>query len=114
MSIAVRAPMALKRPKRPKGPKGHWVAGNLPEFRDGRLDFLMHCARTYGDAVPLRFAHRRIMLLNHPDLIEEILVTKAANFTKHWGLRSAQRLLGNGLLTSEGEFWRRQRDYAAV
>jgi cytochrome P450 len=59
--------------------------------------------------VSLRFGPSRVTLLSHPDLIEEVLVTRAANFTKHWGLRSAARLLGNGLLTSESDFWRRQR-----
>src|SRR5437660_808315 len=57
------------------GPRGHWLSGNLPEFRSGGLAFLTQCARVHGDAVALRFAHRRVLLLSHPDLIEEVLVT---------------------------------------
>src|SRR5262245_1747798 len=71
----------------PPGPPGHWFSGNLPEFRQGRLPFLTHCARTYGDVVGLRFAYRRIWLVSHPDLIEEVLVTRNQDFIKHFALR---------------------------
>jgi cytochrome P450 len=93
----------------PLGPKGHWLGGNLPEFRRDRLDFLTRCARTYGDVTRLRFAHRRVYLLNHPDLIEDVLVTQSRNFIKHFALRLNPLVLGQGLLTSEGDFWLRQR-----
>src|SRR5262249_10921954 len=95
------------RPSRPPGPKGHWVRGHLAEFRTGRLDFLTHCARTYGDVVALRLGPKRIWALNHPDLVEEVLVTKNRAFIKHFGLRTAKPTLGEGLVTSEGDFWRR-------
>jgi cytochrome P450 len=81
----------------------------LPEFRLGRLEYLRQCARTFGDVVALRFAQRRILLVSHPDLIEEVLVTQNHNFIKHFALRLNPLLLGNGLLTSEGDFWLRQR-----
>ena len=93
----------------PTGPKGHWLAGNLPQFRRGRLDFLTRCAREFGDVVKLRFAHRHIYLVTHPDLIEEVLVTHSKHFIKHFALRLNPMVLGKGLLTSEGEFWLRQR-----
>jgi cytochrome P450 len=93
----------------PEGPKGHWLSGNLPEFRRARLDFFVHCARDYGDMVKLRFAHRHIYLASHPDLIEEVLVTHSKHFIKHFALRLNPVILGKGLLTSEGDFWLRQR-----
>src|ERR1019366_3868661 len=93
----------------PDGPKGHWLSGNLPEFRRDRLDFFVRCARDYGDMVKLRFAHRRIYLVSHPDAIEEVLATHSKNFIKHFALRLNPMVLGKGLLTSEGDFWRRQR-----
>jgi cytochrome P450 len=52
------------------------------------------------------------MLLNHPDLVEEVLVAQNRRFIKHFALRRTRRTLGNGLLTSEGDFWRRQRRLA--
>lgn len=91
------------------GPRGHWLRGNLPEFSADRLGFLDRCARDYGDVVALRFAHRRVVVLNHPDLVEEVLVTRNRQFIKHFALRMAKGTLGEGLLTSEGDFWRRQR-----
>jgi cytochrome P450 len=50
-----------------------------------------------------------VYLLNHPDLIESVLVTDHHNFIKGRTLRAGRILLGDGLLTSEGESWRRQR-----
>ena len=81
----------------------------MPAFRLGRLEFLEECARTHGDVVCLRFAHRRILLVSHPDLIEEVPVAQNQNFIKHLALRLNPLLLGQGLLTSEGDFWLRQR-----
>jgi cytochrome P450 len=93
-------------------PKGHWLLGNLPEFRRDRLGTLTDWAHRYGDMVDVRLGPRRFWLLNHPDLIEEVLVTRNRAFTKHFALRIARGTLGDGLLTSEGDFWRRQRKLA--
>ena len=91
------------------GPKGHWLKGNLREFAADRLGFLSRIARDHGDVVAIRFLHRKIIVVNHPDLIEEVLVTRNRQFIKHFALRLAKPTLGEGLLTSEGDFWRRQR-----
>jgi len=93
----------------PPGPQGSFLGGNLPEFRRDRLDFLTRCTRTYGDVVRLRFGWRRVYLISNPDLIEQVLVTQARNFRKHFALRLNPLVFGNGLLTSEGDFWLRQR-----
>lgn len=93
----------------PPGPKGHWLSGHLPFLRRDRLNFLTRCAREHGDVVGLRFGPRRVYLVSHPDLIEEVLVAQNQNFIKHFALRLNPLLLGNGLLTSEGNFWLRQR-----
>jgi len=93
----------------PTGPKGHWLAGNLPDFRKSRLDFFGQCARDFGDMVKIRLAHRRVYLASHPDLIEEVLVTQSKHFIKHFAMRLNPIVLGKGLLTSEGSFWLRQR-----
>jgi cytochrome P450 len=93
----------------PPGPPGTLLGGNLPAFRRDRLDFMRQCTRDYGDVVALRLGPRRLFLVNHPDGIEEVLVTQARNFIKHFALRGDPFVLGNGLLTSEGDFWLRQR-----
>src|SRR5262249_30433749 len=94
------------------GPKGTWIGGNLPAFRRGRIDFLTHCIRDYGDFVSLRFGPKRIILVNDPESIEYVLSSHSRTFIKHFALRLNPILLGNGLLTSEGDVWLRQRRLA--
>ena len=96
----------------PPGPKGQFLAGNLTDFRRERLGLFLRCARDYGDVVPLRLGLIRGVVLSHPDAIETVLVTHSRNFTKHFALRRNRLVLGNGLLTSEGDFWLRQRRLA--
>jgi cytochrome P450 len=93
----------------PAGPKGHLLTGHLPEFRRNRLTFLSDCARDYGDVVGIRLGHRRVVLFNHPDLIEEVLVTQARRFNKHFALKINTLVLGKGLLSNDGDSWLRQR-----
>ena len=97
----------------PRGPKGRFITGNLAEFRADRLAFFTRCAREYGDIVSLRLLGKPVLLLSRPDLIEQVLVHQSKNFVKHFGLRLYKPLLGNGLVTSEGDFWRRQRKLSA-
>jgi cytochrome P450 len=94
------------------GPKQHWLSGNLKEFSRDRLGVLIRWHRQYGDMVWARFGPRPILFVNHPDLVEQVLVVQNRKFIKHFRLRSLKRTLGNGLLTSEGEFWRSQRKLA--
>ena len=91
----------------PPGPKPHFLTGHLPEMRRDLLGFYLNCARNYGDCCTMRFGLKRVFFVNHPLLIEQVLHSR--NFTKHYALRMNRLLLGNGLLTSEGDFWLRQR-----
>jgi cytochrome P450 len=95
-------------------PKGSFLFGNLAEFGKNPLRFLERCARDFGDFVPLRFVHRPVILLNHPDQIESVLATQSRNFHKTAGYRTPfmRRLFGQGLLTSEGALWTQQRRLA--
>jgi cytochrome P450 len=88
--------------------------GNLAAFGRDPLNFLESTAREYGDFVPLRFGPRKVFLLNDPADIEQVLATQSKNFKKTLGYRTPfmRRLFGDGLLTSEGEFWTRQRRLA--
>ncbi len=93
----------------PGPPADSWLGGNLVRFRDNRLDFFVNIAREYGDMAHVRFGHRHVYIVSHPDLIEEIVVEKNQNFIKHFALRLNPLIFGQGLLTSEGAFWLRQR-----
>jgi cytochrome P450 len=93
----------------PPGPRGHWLLGNLPQWRSDVLGFFTRCARECGDIVTVRIANRRMIVVSHPDGIEEVLATKNRHFLKNWAQRMLAPWLGNGLLLSEGDFWLRQR-----
>jgi cytochrome P450 len=64
---------------------------------------------TYGDISHLKFGKQHVYLLNNPRYIEEVLITNYKNFIKSKGLQISRRLLGNGLVTSEGEYHDKQR-----
>jgi len=72
----------------------------------------MRIAHEYGDLPHFRLASYPVYLLNHPDLVREVFVTQQSKFVKSLALQRARILLGDGLLTSEGEFHRRQRRLA--
>jgi cytochrome P450 len=93
----------------PPGPKGRFLGGNLEELRRDPLALYGRCAHEFGDFSTMRFGLRRVYLINHPDLVESVLVTNARNFIKHYGLKMNRLLLGDGLLTNEGDSWLRQR-----
>ena len=97
----------------PSGPKGPPVLGQLLAFRRDPLEFLSRIAREYpGDVVRFRPGPRDSYLVKHPDLVKDVLVTRQHDFSKSRGLEWAKLFLGEGLLTSEGEFHTRQRRLA--
>lgn len=69
--------------------------------------------RKTADMVATNGFGRRFYAISHPGLIEDVLVTKNAHFRKAAGLRSLTGIFGNGLLTSDGDFWLRQRRLAS-
>ncbi len=106
--------VVLPNKSRPPGPKGHLVSGHMTEFQRDPLEFMTRCAREHGDIVWMRFIYVPCYFLFHPDHTEYVLVTNNRNFIKPISFRTPffQRVAGNGLLTSEGDFWRRQRRLA--
>jgi cytochrome P450 len=94
---------------KPPGPKGHLLVGVLPEFRKDPAGFLEKMARQYGDVVYIPLGRQHIYYLGHPDAIRDVLVTHQNKFKKSRMLERARVLLGDGLLTSEGNHHRRQR-----
>lgn len=91
----------------PPGPAGYPIVGSLPNFARDPLGFLEHCAREYGDVVRMPLGRSPLWLLSHPDDIELVHVRSTRGFDKGYGFKDP--LLGNGLVNSEGDFWRRQR-----
>jgi cytochrome P450 len=73
------------------------------------LKLFRRFAAIYGDIVHFRLGGERVFFINHPQYIRDVLVTHQRNFTKSRGLERAKKLLGEGLLTSEGSAHLRQR-----
>ncbi|HEX6007485.1 MAG TPA: cytochrome P450 [Burkholderiales bacterium] len=94
----------------PPGPPGRPLIGNLPDFARDVLGFHERCREEFGDIARVRVGARTIYLVQHPELIDEVLVTNHRNFIKHsffW--RHVTAIFGRGLLTNEGESWLQQR-----
>ena len=96
-------------PPFPPGPKQGFPGSTYLRFRKNPLSFLERMAREFGDVSYFRLGREDIVLVNHPEIIRGILLTKHSNFTKGRAFFRAGGLLGEGLLTSEGELHRRQR-----
>src|ERR1041385_4609045 len=85
---------------------------NLIRFRRSPLSFLQTLSERRGDLADFRMGGQHMFFANHPDYIRDVLVTHNSDFVKGRALQRAKRLLGQGLLTSEGDLHRRQRRLA--
>jgi len=105
----VRRSIPDKFPPGPTTGLKRWSAGPL---NNDPLTFFTELAKNYGDVAGLRIFNFRTIFVNHPDLIEDVLVNNARKFAKGRVLKANKHVFGEGLLTSEGEFWLRQRRLA--
>ncbi len=92
----------------PPGPEGS-PAANLFARRRDPIGFFSKLANKYGDVTRFSLGAEEVYLVNHPDLIKEVLVTNDRHFVKWFAVDRTKELLGNGLFVSEGKFHIRQR-----
>lgn len=88
------------------------LLGHLGAFRKQPLEMLTAWWRRHGDAIRFRLGRRTLYLFSHPDLAEEVLVKQSDRFVKVYDPQRPTGLalvLGNGLVTSSGEVWKRHR-----
>src|ERR1700739_4099023 len=89
----------------------YWSA-SLKIYSRDPLSLMPTLQRDYSDIVMMHYYNFRVYFVSHPDYIEQVLVTDNRKFIKGRILRKNRQLFGNGLLTSEGDFWLRQRRLA--
>jgi cytochrome P450 len=85
------------------------LLGHLPAFQSDATGFLLRIARQQGDVARFKLGRADAVLLSHPDHVGQVLIDRATDFTKGRLMQRARRILGDGLLTSEGEMHRQQR-----
>ncbi len=88
---------------------GEPVFGSLRQFQRDRLGFLLRLRRDLGDVAHFRLMWKNVFLLSRPDAIKHVLVDHYKRYPKGQPYDRLEPILGKGLLTSEGDFWLRQR-----
>jgi len=96
----------------PPMPPGHWLWGHLPERARNPLGLYLDSRQRLGDMVRYRMGYIYVEQLTHPDHVKHVLADASARYTKGTVFDKTRPLVGNGLLTAEGDFWKRQRRLA--
>lgn len=96
----------------PPSPRKLPLVGHLPFYIGDPMRYLQRALREHGDVVGLQLGGIHSWLIGAPELIEAVMVTHNKCFEKDSFAKDLQRVLGQGLLTSEGDHWRRQRRLA--
>lgn len=104
--------IVFSKNERPPGSSGHFLIGQFIEFVSDPLEFLMHTQQTYGDIAYINPPIGQAILLSKPNLIEELLVANGRKLIKFKVYDRVRPIIGNGLASSEGEVWVRQRRLA--
>ncbi|MBK8171350.1 MAG: cytochrome P450 [Sandaracinaceae bacterium] len=91
------------------GPKGRLILGSLLEAWENPLALFARGSQAHGHVTRFRFINYDYILVSSPEGAKHVLVDNAKNYRKSRNYDGLRVMLGNGLLTSEGDFWKRQR-----
>src|SRR5262244_2917810 len=89
----------------PPGPRGWPVLGMLLAVKRDPIGVFMSAARQFGDVAYFQIGPRRGFLITNPDDVRHVLQDNARNYHKSPLYEKLRMFLGNGLLTSEDDFW---------
>ncbi|MEM9440033.1 MAG: cytochrome P450 [Pseudomonadota bacterium] len=99
--------------RRAPSPPEQWPFGHLGELKKDPIGLLLRARSAHGDIVRLKFWAMTAHLLSHPDFIQHVLQRKQTAYNKDlMPLRRLYPVLGQGMVTADGEIWQRQRDVA--
>ena len=93
----------------PPGPRPKGIFGNALQLRKDPLDYVTTLQRTYGDAATFYLGKTPAVLFARPEAIRYVLIENARNFTNRQATENLRLLLGDGLLSIDGDFHRQQR-----
>ncbi|WNJ20376.1 cytochrome P450 [Pontibacter sp. G13] len=97
----------------PAAPSVHWLLKGAPSLKVGEMhQYFLQCHRSLGDIVDLNLPFSRVIVIGSPALAKELLTARHGDYRKDFATRTLSLALGNGLLTSEGSFWAKQRRIA--
>ncbi len=100
-------------PRIATGPRGLPIIGVIRDVRKDVLGWLTRTAAEHGPVAQYRFGPGRAYLVTHPDGLKHVLQDHVKNYTKdHYSYAMVRRIIGDGLLTSGGETWLKQRRLA--
>ena len=94
------------------GPKTYPLVGSIPELLKDPFNYFFGAQREFGDVFPYRIGSRPLYFVAHPDDIKHVLLDNYKNYRKHTAYDKIKPLVGEGLLTSEGETWLANRRLA--
>ncbi|HET8662414.1 MAG TPA: cytochrome P450 [Micromonosporaceae bacterium] len=110
MPTATSPATTVTGPRRAPGPRGRPLLGSVLELRRDLVGFLRQATEEYGDIVRFNVAGFTVHLVTHPDHLRHVLQVNNRNYDKQsHEYRPLKLAFGEGLFTSDGDFWRRQR-----
>ncbi len=91
------------------GPRTRPLVGNLLDIKRDPLRFFLEVSQAYGDVVPIQMGRERVLMINSPDYIKQILQDNYPNYRKSDFYAKLRPIFGDGIFLSEGDVWRQQR-----
>lgn len=105
-------PTARLAPLPPQTPGLPFIGAALTIGRQGLLDYLTAAWRTHGDVFRVKAGPKYLQIIAHPDAVERVLVSNGRNYVKGNAYDDVRQLIGDGLLTLEGDAWKKRRRLA--
>ncbi|MCI5057668.1 MAG: cytochrome P450 [Flavobacteriales bacterium] len=96
----------------PSGPKGSWFTGMALELIKDPKKFFHKYAQEYPEILRFRSFYNHFYVISKPEYLQHVLQKNAKNYVKGMVYQQIKLVLGEGLLTSEGDYWLRQRRLA--
>jgi cytochrome P450 len=96
----------------PTKSKGHWLLGDLRELIQGPLKYVIKHQAKYGDLFEVDSLSHKVMFASHPDIAKHLLVDNNKAYFKSFDYEILKLVLGEGLISSDGNFWLKQRRLA--